>query len=148
MPSARIKVSISAEGWADASALMEKLPIAVRGKELQSAMRKGLGLVRTRARQLVPKPGYPGDKPGLKPLRDTIGVVMRKYKGGAIIAGVVGPEYPAGAHGHLVEHGHRTKTGGRVPGYPFAEPAYQDVKPKIEPLIMQSIQLAIAKHGG
>lgn len=148
MASAQIKVSISEQGWSEAAALMERLPIAVRGKELQSALRKGLGLVRTRARQLVPKPGYPGDKAGLKPLRDTIGLIMRKYQGGSVIAGVVGPEYPAGAHGHLVEHGHKIATGGTVPGYPYMNPAYQDVKPNIETLIINSLQLSIAKHGG
>ena len=169
MGSARITVDVFSEGWDDAAVLLEKIPLLVRGKELESSIRKGLGLVRTRARQLVPQPGYPGDKPGLKALKDTIGVVLRRYRGGALIAGIVGPEYPAGAHGHLVEAGtkpHRVTTrnakalvssdtffGAAVnhPGAdprPFMEPAYQEVKPRIEPLIISSLQKAIVKHGG
>jgi hypothetical protein len=54
-----------------------------------------------RARELVPKPGYAGDKPGLKPLRETIGHTVKTY--GQIFVAIIGPQRPAGAHGHLVE---------------------------------------------
>lgn len=103
MPTARVQVSI--KNWANIDSQLSQLPIAVRGTELEKAIRKGIGMVSKRAKQLVPPPGYPGDKPGLKPLRETLGTVLRRYKNGMIIAGVAGPEYPAGAHGHLVEHG-------------------------------------------
>ena len=102
MPSARVGVRVSITET-NTDELLTRLPLQLRGKYLKQGVRAGLGVVRKKARQLVPTPGYPGDKPGLKPLRDTIGLAVRDY--GETIFGVVGPEYPAGAHGHLVEHG-------------------------------------------
>ena len=43
-------------------------------------------------------------RPKAKPLNETIGVEVRDY--GIRQLAVVGPMYPAGAHGHLVEDGH------------------------------------------
>ena len=142
------RVSVQITGWKEIGAQLERLPIEVRGPELEKAIRKSLNRIKTRAKQLVPPPGYPGDKPGKKPLRDTIGVVLRRYKGGAVIAGVVGPEYPAGAHGHLVEHG--TAPHGKHPGskpHPFMAPAVADVAPHIESDIVAALQKAAEKSG-
>jgi len=75
--------------------------------------------------QLLPKPGYPGDKPGLKALRDTIEEVVKKY--GAkeqvgVLVGLVGFAWGAGSHGHIVEEGHRIAKGGKLRGYSFKNP--------------------------
>ena len=102
MPSAQVGVRVSITET-NTDELLTRLPLELRGKYLKQGVRGGLAVVRKKARQLVPKAGYPGDKPGLKPLQDTIGVVVRDY--GETIYGAVGPQYPAGAHGHLVEHG-------------------------------------------
>lgn len=174
--SARVKVDVSAEGWAQADKELAQLPILVRGIELEKAMRKGVNLVARRARQLAPPPGYPGDKPDKKALRDTIGTVLRRFRGGAVIGAIVGPEYHAGAHGHLVEFGTKPHTivakkkkvlanrelantlafdvfGRKVnhPGAkpnPFMEPAFNDVKGQIEPTIIAALQKAVKKHSG
>jgi hypothetical protein len=66
--------------------------------------------------------GDPTHHPENKPLRDTIAVEVRDY--GPRAMAVVGPQYPAGAHGHLVEFGHdivprgesRSVGRGRVSG--------------------------------
>ena len=50
--------------------------------------------------------GDPKDKPHLKALHKTIGYVYRRYGPNRGLS-VVGPLWPAGAHGHLVEFGHR-----------------------------------------
>lgn len=75
----------------------------ISNQATRSVLRKELNKVKATSKQLVPKPGYPGDKPDLKPLRDTITVGIRSYEENAVWYGVVGPQYPAGAHGHLVE---------------------------------------------
>lgn len=172
------QVSVQITGWKEIGEQLERLPIEARGIELEKAVRKGLNRIKKRARELVPPPGYPGDKPGLKPLRDTIGTVLRRYKGGVVIAGVVGPEYPAGAHGHLVEHGHRIAVrgtgtlmpkpwskrksppkskigrsgqgvvGGMVKPRPFMAPAVADVAPQIETDIVSALSNAANKASG
>lgn len=173
IPSTQIKVRVSMETWDKADALLGRLPILVRGSELSKALTKGGSVVVRRARQLVTPPGYPGDKPDKKPLRDTISTVIRQYKNGMFVL-VIGPQYPAGAHGHLVEFGHRIASGGTltplanrprrtapksklpgrtgkgitvgiVPPHPFMEPAFQDTKDQIEPLIISALQKAVAK---
>jgi hypothetical protein len=82
------------------------------------AIKKGLrnagNVVRKRVQETLPKPGYPGDKPGLKPLRDTVATKVKEYPTGAVVA-IVGYEWGAGSHGHNVEHGHRIAVGGKVP---------------------------------
>src|SRR6185503_1924540 len=62
----------------------------------------------------LPKPGYPGDKPELKPLRDATAVKVKEYPNGTIVA-LVGYEWGAGSHGHNVEEGHAIVTGGTSP---------------------------------
>lgn len=123
--SGRVTVKISDAGWKEADTLLSQLPISIRGKELGRAMNAGGRLVIRRAKQLVPKPGYPGDKtrrdPELTPLRDTIVSVLRNYRGGAVMGLVIGPYYAqhgGGNHGHNVELGHRigkAKTGSLAP---------------------------------
>lgn len=175
--SARVKFNVSAEGWKEAQELLEKIPILARGAALTGAIRNGMNSVKRRAVQLCPPAGYPGDKPGKIPLAETIIVAMRSWKGGWIVGGLVGPEYPAGAHGHLVEHGHRIATGGtlmpksgskrktppkskatgksgqgthsgNVPPHPFMAPAWEEKKHEFEPKIMAALKKVITNYGG
>jgi hypothetical protein len=106
---------------------LARIALAARGPALDAAVKAAAKVVIDESKRRVPQPGYSGDKPGLKPLRDTIGHVVRKPRGDKRIA-VVGPEYPAGAHGHLVEFGHQkvlwgTPTNERVPPHPFMRPS-------------------------
>lgn len=117
-------VTVSESG--DLDGLLARLPIEVRRVSLKKAMRAAASVVVRRAKQPVARPGYPGDKADLKPLRDTIGAVVRDYE--EYVVAVVGPQHPAGAHGHLVEYGHEevlwgVRTGRRVPPHPFLRPA-------------------------
>lgn len=80
-------------------------------------MRKACNVVSRRAKELCPGPGYPGDKKDLKPLRDTIGSVVKSY-GPDVTVGIVGPQYPAGAHGHLIEGGTKPHTIREKPQTP------------------------------
>jgi ABC-type glutathione transport system ATPase component len=52
-----------------------------------------------------------GEQP--KPLADTIASELRLYKNGELAMAVVGAQYPAGAHAHLVERGHKMILWGR-----------------------------------
>lgn len=89
---------------------------------LEMGVKAALVPVRNDAARLAPAPGYPGytypskgsARASRKRLRDTMGVKTRIYGRSKTIAGVAGPQYPAGAHGHLVEFGHRIVTGGSV----------------------------------
>jgi len=124
-----IRTSIKEAGNVDA--LLGRLPLEMREKRIKKALKKAIGVVVKEAKRRAPKPGYPGDKPDKKPLKDTIGSVIRG-QGDKIIA-VGGPLYPAGAHGHLIEDGHQEvlwgqPTGRRVPAYPFLRPAADETK--------------------
>ena len=111
-------------------------------KQQRKALRKMGTVVMNAARKLVPQPGYPGDKPEFKPLRDTIGV---EVKDGEQIYAVIGPERPAGAHGHLVEYGHRIvkhdgeDTGKMAEPHPFMEPAARDTRSQQDAIARQAI---------
>ena len=100
MGSARITCTM--KGLKEADEFLAMLPTAVRGATLEKAIRQQAKKVISRAKQLVPV--RERRKTG-KHLRDTLETVVKRY--GNIIVVVMGPGWPAGAHGHLVEWGHR-----------------------------------------
>lgn len=122
------------KGVADAEAHLAKIELALRKKVRGNALRSAAQVVRRRAKQLAPRPGYPGDKPGKPSLRETIAYRTREYRGGSIGVVVVGPRRPEGSHGHLVEQGHRivskagVDTGKRVEAKAFLAPAVDQTK--------------------
>tara|TARA_Y100000310_G_scaffold322680_1_gene381993 strand:+ start:2348 stop:2653 length:306 start_codon:yes stop_codon:yes gene_type:complete len=84
---------------------------------------------------LLPKPGYPGDDPTKVPLAKTYKVVVRDY--GKIQLAVVGAAWPAGAHSHLVEAGHKKWLWGRetnavVPGKFYFAQAVDETGPETD----------------
>ena len=124
--------------------LLESLPGANRLLGLRRALRQAGLIVQARAQQHCPKPGYKGDDPNKKPLVDTIGVNV--WTGDHTIVCYVGPQYPAGAHGHLIEFGHRMVIHGQVLGWveakPFMRPAADETKSEQEAKIKQELQAA------
>mgnify|MGYP006969501322 CR=1 FL=1 len=121
-----------------ATAVVNTNELAAIDKELakiqaihrMGVVRKGVNRSLTppssRVKENLPKPGYPGDKPGLKPLRETLGKRVVDYPSGKVV-GVLGYRYPAGAHGHLVEEGHelviRGESRGNVEGKHYIDQA-------------------------
>lgn len=85
-----------------------------RAPAVKKGMRNAGDVVKQRVRERLPKPGYPGDKPELKPLRDATAVKVKEYFSGTIVT-LVGYEWGAGSHGHNVEEGHAIVTGGTSP---------------------------------
>jgi len=119
-------------------------------RELKKGLRKAGLLVARRARQLVPQPGYPGDKPELKPLRDTIGVEVKE--GDVTLYAVIGPQRPAGAHGHLVEgakpvrhHSHGRPTGVVLKPNPFLAPAVLTTAAAQKTAMLKALKAATRK---
>lgn len=92
-----------------------------------SAMDKGLRAIGRHVKQqtvaVLPKPGYErftrtkgepySDKDGPKPLGQTIKTKIVNYAGGLVKVAIIGYEWPAGAHGHIVETGHDMVVGGK-----------------------------------
>jgi hypothetical protein len=122
------KIEVDQKSFAAADALLAKLAIQVRSKTVDAAMRKVGNAVKSQTRAILPRPGYPGDKPELKPLRDTLRVKVKNYAGGDIKVMLVGYTYSrikgqGGNHGHLLEGGHdmvvggSKKDGGKVVGF-------------------------------
>jgi len=169
-------ITLQFDNLAEVDQLLGRLPVELRRSAYERGLRDAAGLVVRRAKELCPPAGYPGDKPGLKALRETIGYVLRAY--GDIYVAVVGPQRPAGAHGHLVEYGTRQHEivagssrkaatgkkalaradvnvifGRRVshPGSratPFLRPAAEDTRSAQERRLVEAISRAIAKLTG
>lgn len=127
-----MKNNILIDGYEGLIQKLESLPIIYRKKSVEDGLNAAGMLIVKRMRELVQQPGSPGYTPipatsrtgkgrkrkNNKRLRDTIGhdVLMFQYgitkKAGALLA--VRPQLPAGAHRHLLEHGHRLVHGGSV----------------------------------
>ena len=103
-----MKIAATVKASPRAMSLLERLPdIMTRGPVLANALRAGLSITLREAQSLTPR-GDPHDKPGNKPLADTEAIVVRKYD--TAVVALVGPQYPAGAHGHLVALGTKPHT--------------------------------------
>lgn len=156
MPSASVTIKISET--AELDALLAKHELQLRTKALQKALRAGGNVVAKRARQLCPRSAQTNTRlmwssklratrASVKPLAETIGVVIRDY--GAKQVMLVGPQYPAGALAHLVEYGHEEylygrPTGRRVPPHPFMRPAADETESQVNAAIVASLREAVA----
>jgi hypothetical protein len=112
----QIKIDIDAKA---ALAHLDRIAnMAKRAEVIQSAIADAMQPMIFAAKSIVQQPGKPGynkrywPRGSKKMLRDTIGQVSRIYQNR--IVGVAGPLAPAGAHGHLVEFGHRIARGGTL----------------------------------
>ena len=109
-------VSIKLDGYDELLAELNRIEKELTGPILANIAGAGGEVVAAKARQLCPR-GDTDHKPELKPLAETIEVLTKSYGERAIA--IVGPGWPAGAHGHNVEFGHdivargQGKTGGR-----------------------------------
>jgi hypothetical protein len=121
-----------------------QLEIAIRTRVLKRAVRAAAQPVEKRAKDYCPRSRDSGtreewskktqaERAGVKDLVDTITTVVREYQGP--IVAVVGPAYPAGALGHLVEFSgeHKQIQWGRDDGrtitaQPFLRPAADETK--------------------
>ena len=138
MGSARFALTIDKRTWARMDRVLAKASIELRQRMVKKAIRKAARKIAIAMKKRAP---VSDDDKG-KPLKETIGVVVREY--GARTTAIIGPEYPAGSHGHLVEFGHEevlfgVKTGRRVPPHPFARPAFDETKEEAKNEIVRSL---------
>lgn len=100
------------------------------GRPMVKAIKQNIGTMRmSRKREAeFTARGLPGSFTGN--LRRSIGQAVRQYKRTGVVLLVIGPRWPMGAHGHLVEYGTQprfTKAGafrGKMPAMPFMRSAW------------------------
>jgi hypothetical protein len=152
---ARVQASIAIDKstWDAADKLLAKIEASVRGKTVDQGLRKIGNQIKSQTRSILPKPGYPGDKPGLKPLRETLKVKVVNYKGGVVKVMIVGYTYSrtpgvGGNHGHLLEGGHKKVLWGRrteemVQPYEYMIQVVENNKPQHQANLLITIQKAV-----
>lgn len=122
--------------------ILENVQIAMRGKVIGKGLRAAGKIVVKEYKSRITAPGYEGDKPGQRSLRDAIGYKGKRYSNGNWV-GVVGARVKSpwrAHHAHLYEKGHRmiVSRGSRagqqsltrafVPGKAALVPAYQTTR--------------------
>lgn len=120
-------MSVQLRGFNEAQALMHKLPEEIQVRACKRALKLAAEIVVKAAKSKAPSSRMMGLKGSFYkqskkqqaespiPLMSTITFRSKSYKDGVDLV-VVGPAYPAGAHGHLVEHGHKAVYWGRMSG--------------------------------
>ena len=151
-------------GFSEAQAILEKLPFELREKYLKKAVKEATERISEDAARRVPPPVTEYLTPSQKQrkrLRDVIGERVKTY--GAAVVGVGGP-YSFARHGHLLEKGFwhtrggtfadgkktrkarradrtgKGKRGGRVPGRPYLNPAFDAGAPSVEAYIVTALR--------
>ena len=142
-------VSVKVSSTKEVDGLLSRLEIDMRERTLKAAIRKAGRVVEKEAKRRAPKPGYPGDKPGKTPLNETIKTKVVSFRNGSVL-GMVGPRRPDGAHGHLVEFGHRKvlwgrETNERVRPYPFMRPAADTTKTAQQAAVVNHLRSDLQK---
>lgn len=175
------KTTVKLEGMSEFVQKLNALPGYIQGNILVDSMRGAGDLIAQRMQEFVRQDGMPEYTPiqgkkrrAAKRLRDTIGYDIIKYKSktfvGTLLA--VRPQWPAGAHRHLVEYGHRVVHGGSIKKkgrstaakavkpenvgkgrvntlrpftreFPFIRPAYKDTQAKATTMISSAIDAAV-----
>lgn len=168
----RTAITATVKEYGDPIALLHQMETTFRGKALTDSLKKAGKPVVARAKALAPKSALTGTTEKLsisakakrkhpaKPLAETITQVARDYGDTKVL--VVGPSYPAGAHGHLVEFGHEAVYWGdvklrksdeekqtthkrRVPPKPFLRPASESTKSQQTAAFIGELQRHIEK---
>lgn len=134
--------------------LLKQLPIEVRGKELNSAIRKALAIVTRKARSLAPV-GDPDHSPDSPALKKSIIHKVHSYQSTGNVVGWVGGSWPDGAHSHLVDEGHDIvvahgprkgdNLGVRAKATNFFKTAISTTQSKVAAKFESSLKDAIAK---
>lgn len=132
--------TIKLEGWEELKQALDRIDDLLTGKVKIEALKAAARVVASEARRLCPEGDYAHNR-GAIPLHETINVRLRDY--GQRGLAVIGPVYPAGAHGYLVEYGHAEvlwgkATGRRVPPKPFMRPAFEGTK-REQQAVMESV---------
>lgn len=156
MARVRGKIEIDEASFKEATKLLEQVGESARNAEITRALRNAGNLIKNEARNRLPKPGYPGDVEGLKPLRDMISVKITSYQDGSIKVATTGYSMAA-HHGHLVEDGHEKWLWGEhienspVDPYPYIEESVEATKGTVAQSLIESARRsfnrALAKGG-
>jgi len=160
-------VAIELTGYDELMRQLDRIDDTLSRRLTRDMVKAAGEIVAARARMLCPV-GDPSHEPEKKPLRETIAVEIREYQGRTLA--VVGPQYPAGAHGHLVEFGHdivprgqsrsvgkgrlsgaKKKGGvttGRTQPKPFLRPAFDSTRGQQMAAMERILAQAIRDLGG
>ena len=136
MPSARIDL----EGQDALIARLNRLRGAVRSRMVLRVMEKAGSILLGPMKAAAPV-GRTGN------LRRSITMMVRSMNGAGVQSILVGPAWPLGAHGHLVEHGTKDRYSrggayrGRMPANPFIRRTYDahkdEVRTALEEILME-----------
>ena len=129
----QMSIEIDKAAFAQIDQALAQIETNLRGNAVAGGMRAVGRVVANGTKALLPKPGYErftrpkglpySDKSEPKPLGQTVKTKVLRAAGGVVITAIIGYEWPAGAHGHLVEMGHdlvkggKKKSGGTVIGH-------------------------------
>lgn len=149
---ARIKIEVDKRAELEATKLLEQIDDLVRGPAITGTLRNMGNAIKRDVREVLPKPGYPGDKEEYKPLRDSLSVRIKQYdRAGKIIrVMVVGYRWPQGAHGQPLEAGHIIANqhgvhDGFVEPRPFLEDTVQSSQERQSQMLIEGARKMLAK---
>ena len=131
---ARNTIQFTLAGEKELKRMLESLPRKMSGPVVRRALREGAKPILAAARAAAP---ISDDKdPGLlrKSMSPGRGIRIKTYRRTGVTLAVIGPGWPLGAHGHLIESGtklrktkQKPKPGlsrGIGPAKPFLRPAF------------------------
>lgn len=117
--------TVQFSGFAEADALLAQLPLLLRDKAINTALRTAINTIVAASSEQAPKPGVTtggiaytrrrGDRASRRKLFQSIRGIIRQYDQQSTTVAVGGPVRKwAGRHAHLIEFGWNHTTGGTL----------------------------------
>jgi len=126
------------------------LEMVARMPAIKTGMKAGVKVTETRYEDYVPRST---DRKEGKHLVETISSKVKEYPSGVVVS-VIGAEYPAGAHAHLLEEGVEPHSIGEYehPGFEgrhYLEAAVKDTESERDAAMLNGMKAAVeeAKRG-
>lgn len=148
----------------DMDAMLSRLAGEMKLQGIERGLKHVAEMIIAEAQQRVPRSSQTGTKKKWSksyrqryrkstPLHTQFIFKPKSYKAGKVLAVVVKVKYPQGAHGHLVEFGHRSvlwgrRTGAMVAGKRFMLPAIEASRSKADTAFKAGLEAAIVGAGG
>lgn len=148
----------------DMDAMLSRLAGEMKLNGIQSGLKHVGQLVIAEAQKRVPRSALTGTKKKWSasyrqkyrkstPLHTQFIIKPKEYRGGKVMAVIVRVKYPQGAHGHLVEYGHRSvlwgrQTGGMIQGKRFMLPAVEASRSQADAAFKSGLEAALVGAGG
>lgn len=133
-----IEMQVKLQGLKELQEKVQQVRSALPPEEVEPILLEGAEIIADRIREKAPV-GKTGN------LKKAVVASTLKRLGTGPAPAVAAVDRKVAPHAHLVEYGHKTPNGGRVPAHPYFRPAVDETESVAAQHVMQKLDQLLAK---